>query len=234
MHYPQVHFKLLRRQALAEAISMSKGLEPLLAAKETKNKPTKYRGTCDGIIDGWMMLTKRYLEKAHAKDTSLDKVWTIVEFLEYEARNYITNKCGAERDTDEKVFALLARRFRTGRSRIHIQQQFRTRNQTSDEDYMQYLDALEGLFSQGFPKEKIAVRRYEIMQKFIDGVLSFELKRNLALMFAQEKSARTDHYLAVPQQQAPPQNELNQAQQKTDHPLVPSAHQVQPQPVAYG
>ena len=94
MHYPQVHFKLLRRQALAEAISMSKGLEPLLEAKETKNKPTKYRGTCDGIIDGWMMLTKRYLEKAHAKDTSLDKVWTIVEFLEYKARNYITNKCG--------------------------------------------------------------------------------------------------------------------------------------------
>ena len=62
---------------------------------------------------------------------------------------------------------------------------------------MQYLDALEGLFSQGFPNEKIAVRRYEIMQKFIDGVRSFELKRNLALMFAQEKSARTDHYLAV-------------------------------------
>ena len=63
-----------QRQALAEAIStaMSKGLEPLLAVKESKNKPTKYRGTRDGNADGWMMLMKRHLEKAHPKATPLD------------------------------------------------------------------------------------------------------------------------------------------------------------------
>ena len=162
----------IHSQALAEAITtaMSKGLEPLLAAKESKNKPTKYRGTRDGIVDGWLMLMRRYLEKAHAKDTPLDKAWTIVEFLENEARDYITNKSEAERDTDEKVFALLARRFGTGSNKIQIQQQFRTRNQSPDEDYMQYLDALEGLRSQGFPNEEVAVRRNEIMQKFIEGV----------------------------------------------------------------
>ena len=99
--------------ALAKAITtaMSKGLEPLLATKATKNKPTKYRGTRDGIVDGWLMLMKRNLEKAHAKDTPLDIAWTIVGFLENEARDYVTNKLEAERDTDEKVFALLARRF---------------------------------------------------------------------------------------------------------------------------
>ena len=180
-------------QTLAEAITtpMSKGLEPLLAVKETKNKPTKYRGTRDGIVDGWLMLMKRYLQKAHAKDTPLDKAWTIVEFLENEARDYVTNKSEAERDTDEKVFALLARRFGTGSNKIQIQQQFRTRNQTPDEDYMQYLDALEGLRSQGFPNEEVAVRRYKIMQRFIEGVRSFELKRNLALMYAQEQYVDT-------------------------------------------
>ena len=91
----------IHSQALAEAITtaMSKGLEPLLAAKESKNKPTKYRGTRDGIVDGWLMLMRRYLEKAHAKDTPLDKAWTLVEFLENEARDYITNKSEAERDT---------------------------------------------------------------------------------------------------------------------------------------
>ena len=180
-------------QTLAEAITtaMSKGLEPLLAAKETKNKPTKYRGTRDGKVDGWLMLMKRYLQKAHAKDTPLDKAWTIVEFLENEARDYITNKSEAERDTDEKVFALLARRFGTGSNKIQIQQQFRTRNQSPDEDYMQNLDALEGLRSQGFPNEEVAVRRYEIMQRFIEGVRSFELKRNLALMYAQEQYVDT-------------------------------------------
>ena len=108
-----------QRQALADAIStaMSKGLEPLLAAKESKNKPTKYRGTKDGNADGWMMLMKRYLEKAHTRATPLDKAWTIIEYLEHEARDYITNKSEAERDTDEKVFALLARRFELDQAR---------------------------------------------------------------------------------------------------------------------
>ena len=61
-----------QRQALAGAISttMSKGVEPLLAVTESKNKPTKYRETKDGNADGWKMLMKRHLEKAQAKATS--------------------------------------------------------------------------------------------------------------------------------------------------------------------
>ena len=245
-------------QTLAEAITtaMSKGLEPLLAVKETKNKPTKYRGTRDGIVDGWLMLMKRYLQKAHAKDTPLDKAWTIVEFLENEARDYITNKSEAERDTDEKVFALLARRFGTGSNKIQIQQQFRTRNQTPDEDYMQYLDALEGLRSQGFPNEEVAVRRYEIMQRFIEGVRSFELKRNLALMYAQEQyvdtpptvealrftvqqylrmrgSARLENYPAPQQQQHPPVAANQQNQMQAPAPQAPAAQHLPQQPAAF-
>ena len=71
---------VIHSEAIAEAATtaMSKGLELLLAAKETKNKPTKYRGTRDGIVDGWLLLMKCYMEKAHAKDTPLDRVWTIV------------------------------------------------------------------------------------------------------------------------------------------------------------
>ena len=52
---------------------------------------------------------------------------------------------------------------------------------------MQYLDALEGLRSQGYPNEEVTDRRYEIMQRFIEGVRNFELKRNLALMYAPEQ-----------------------------------------------
>ena len=247
-----------QRQALAEAIStaMSKGLEPLLAAKESKNKPTKYRGTRDGNADGWMMLMKRHLEKAHPKATPLDRAWTIIEYLEHEARDYITNKSEAERDTDEKVFALLARRFGTGSSKIHIQQQFRTRNQNSEEDYMQYLDALEGLRSQGYPNEEVTVRRYEIMQRFIEGVRNFELKRNLALMYAPEQyvetpptvealrftvqqylrmrgSTRSDNYPMMP----PPQQQAN-IQHPNQSPVAPAPaqkmqQQQPPQPAAY-
>ena len=114
----------------------------------------------------------------------LDEAWTIIEYLEHEIRDYITNKSEAERDTDNNVFDLLARRFGIGSSKIHIQQPLRTRNQSSEEDYLQYLDSLEGLRSQGYPKEEATVRRYEIMQRFIEGVGNFELKPNLALMFA--------------------------------------------------
>ena len=242
-----------QRQALAEAISpaMSKGLEPLLAAKESKNKPTKYRGTKDGNADGWMMLMKRHLEKAHARATPLNKSWTKIEYLEHEARDYITNKSEAERDTDEKVFALLARRFGMGSSKIHIQELFRTRNQNSEEDYMQYLDALEGLRSQGYQNEEVTLRRYEIMQRFIEGARNFELKRNLALMYAPEQyveapptvealrftvqqylhmrgSSRPENYQMAPQQpQKPPQS--NQQPKQTL--AVPPPAQLAQQPV---
>ena len=179
-----------------------------------------------------------------------------MEFLENEARDYITNKSEAERDTDEKVFALLARRFGTGSNKIQIQQQFRTRNQSPDEDYMQYLDALEGLRSQGFPNEEVAVRRYEFMQKFIEGVRSYELKRNLALMYAQEQyvdtpptvealrftvqqylrmrgSTRSENYPAPQQQHQPPvaTNPQNQAQAQA--PQAPNAQQLPQQPPAF-
>ena len=134
---------------------------------------------------------KRYLEKTDAKDTPLDRAWTVMVFLANETRDYITNKYEAERDTDKKVFALLARQFETGSNKIQIQPQFRTRNQSNDEDHMQYLDVLEGLRSQGIPNAEVAVKRYEIMQRFIEGVRSFELKRNLALMYAQEQYVDT-------------------------------------------
>ena len=96
-----------------------------------------------------------------------------MEYLEHEAKDYISNKSEAERDTADKVFALFARRFGTGSSKIHIQQQFRNRNQNNEEDYMQYLDALEGLRSQSYLNEEVTVRRYEIMQRFIEGVRNF-------------------------------------------------------------
>ena len=117
-----------------------------------------------------MMLMKRHLEKAHAKAAPLDETWTIIEFLEYEARDYITMKSEAERNTYEKMFASLARRFGKGSSEIHNQQQFRTLNQNGDKDYMQYLDALEVLRSQGLPNEEVTVRRCEIMEKSIERV----------------------------------------------------------------
>ena len=57
---------------------------------------------------------------------------------------------------------------------------------------MQYLDALEGLRSQGFPAEPITTRRYEILHRFMDGVSDPVLQRELTVVFA------TEAYLADP------------------------------------
>ena len=51
---------------------------------------------------------------------------------------------------------------------------------------MQYLDALEGLRSQGFPEEPVTTKRYEILQRFIEGVRDPILRRELSIIYAAE------------------------------------------------
>ena len=93
---------------------------------------------------------KRHLEKPHAKATPLDKTWTIIEFLENEARDYIIKKSEAERDIDEKF----SRYLRGGSERDQARSTFnnnsvrttqiatRTTCNISLPDYMQYLPRL--------------------------------------------------------------------------------------------
>ena len=65
---------------------------------------------------------------------------------------------------------MLASRFGTGGNRLQVRRTFMSRTQQEKEDWMQYLNALEGLRTQRFPDEPITTRRYEILQRFIDGV----------------------------------------------------------------
>ena len=124
---PQIALATAITQAMSKAVSQS--LQPLLATKEPKNKPNKYRGEKDGLVDSWLMIMRRYLDKAHVNDSPADKAWTIIEFLESDARNYVINKSEPERDTDDKVMDLLARRFGVGSNRNMIRGQFQSRCQ---------------------------------------------------------------------------------------------------------
>ena len=115
---------------------------------------------------------------------------------------------------------------------------------------MQYLDALDGLRSQGYPNEEVTVRRYEIMQRFFEGVRNFELKRTLALMYAPEQyveapptvealcftvqqylrmrgSSHSDYYPMVPSAPQQPNQVPNQSPA-----APPPAQQAPPQPPA--
>ena len=51
---------------------------------------------------------------------------------------------------------------------------------------MQFLDALEGLGSQGFHDEPVTTNRYEILQLFIEGVRDSALRRELSIIYASE------------------------------------------------
>ena len=115
-----------------EAISkaMSKELAPLIANRDqTRVRPTVYKGTKDGTVDGWLPVMKRFLERVHAKSPKIDKAWAIIDHLEGEARNYIINKSEPERDEPDKAFSLLASRFGTGGNRMHVRQNFMSRVQ---------------------------------------------------------------------------------------------------------
>ena len=86
--------------------AISEALAPLLAGKNSANLPDKYRGEQDGLVDNWITMMKRYLEKTCAQSSELDRAWTVIEFLEQEARLFVLNKPESERDTGQKVLAL--------------------------------------------------------------------------------------------------------------------------------
>ena len=166
---------------------MSKELAPLLAGRDlAQARPNVYRGFKDGSIDGWILIMQRYLKRTQTKVSAEDQAWSIIGHLEGEARNYIINKAESERDNPEKVFELLSSRFGAGRNRMQVRQAFQSRIQHEKEDWMQYLDALEGLRSQGFPQETITTKRYEILQRFMEGVRDPALRRELAIVYASE------------------------------------------------
>ena len=178
-------------EAISKAIS--KELAPFIANRDqTAVRPTLYRGSKDGIVEEWLLVIKRYLERVYSNASPVDKAWAIIDHLGDEARSSIFNKPESERVSHEKVTTLLSSRFGTGSSCWPVRQSFRLRSQLEREDLMQYLDALEGLRSQGFPDEPITTRRYEILHRFMDGVSDPVLQRELKVVFA------TEAYLSDP------------------------------------
>ena len=199
----------------ATSKAMAKELAPLSANRnQTAVRPTLYRGSKDGTVEEWLLVMKRYLERVYSNASPVDKAWAIIDHLGDEARSFIINKPESERDSHEKVTTLLSSRFGTGSSRWPVRQAFRLRNQLEKEGLMQYLDALEGLRSQGFPDKPITTRRYEILHRFMDGVSDPVLQRELTVVFA------TKAYLADP----PTVESLRFTVQK----LQTSRHQQQP------
>ena len=111
--------QLMFTAAISQA--MSKKLAPLLAGRDpTQARPSVYRGSKEGSIDGWILVMRRYLQHTQAKATPDDRTWSVIDHLEGEARNYIIHEVESERDTPEKVFELLACRIGTGGNQMQV------------------------------------------------------------------------------------------------------------------
>ena len=132
---------------------------------------------------------RRFLQRTQAKATLLDRTWGIIGHLEVEGRNYIINQAQSERDTPEKVFELLESRFGTGVNRIQVRQAFMSRCRLLEkENWLQYLDTLEKLRSQGFSNQPITTDCYEILQRFHDVVRDPTLRLDLATIYGSKAS----------------------------------------------
>ena len=116
------------------------------------------------------------------------KLGSIISHLEGEAPNYIINKAESEWDNPVKVFELLASRFGTGGNGMQVRQAFATRHRLEKEDWMQYLDALEGRRSQGLLDKWITTKCYEVVQRFIESIRDAALWREFSKFYASEAS----------------------------------------------
>ena len=110
--------------------AMSKDLAPFLADRDlAQARPSVYRGSKDGSIDGWILVMRRHLKRTQSKASLDNQAWSIIGHLEGEARNYIINKAESERDAPENVVELLSSRFGAGGNRMLVRQAFGTRAQ---------------------------------------------------------------------------------------------------------
>ena len=143
---------------------MSKEIAPLLIGRDpSQAMPGVFRGSKEDSMDGWIFFMRRYLQLTQVKATPDDKAWRIIGHLVGEARNYIINKAESERYTPKRVFELLASRIGLGSNRMNVRQAFISWYQLQKEDWMQYLDVLEGLRRQRFPEEPITTERYGLL-----------------------------------------------------------------------
>ena len=109
-----------------------------------KFKPEKYSGAIDGNIDSWLAMMRIHMDQEASLPES-DKILKVVNFLAKEARTFLLNKPLEDRDTVDKIFELLSRRFGTGTTLNHARAAFNSRKQRPQESFSAFLGNLGGL-----------------------------------------------------------------------------------------
>ena len=137
------------------------------------------------MIDSWLTMMQIHLDNQENMDEN-SQVFLVMSYLTKDARAFVLNKPPNDRDTIQKLFDLLSRRFGTGSGRAQNRSAFVSRRQKPGEGIDQFLDDIEGLRLRAYPQEDRATRDYEIMQKFINGVSDADLHTMLSTKYNDE------------------------------------------------
>ena len=120
------------------------------------------------------------------KGAERTRVLTLITFLHKHAQAWILQKPHSERDSCQKIFNLLRRRFGIGDSPNDARLQFDVRKQEPNEKLDTFLDHLEALRIKAAPEESIKTRNLEIMRKFMTGLLDEDLHQSLLTSYTGE------------------------------------------------
>ncbi len=99
-------------------------------------------------------------------------------------------KTDAERDTCEKKFDMLLRRYGDGPPSSAARLQFDMRRQNQGEKIDTYLDDLAGLRNRGHLDETVKVCNWEISKKFMTGLQDENLQHSLLTLYTGEQFAK--------------------------------------------
>ena len=157
----------------------------MLAGRDpSQARPSVYRESKEVSIDGWILLMRRYPQSTQTKATPDDKAWSIISHLGGVAHKYNINKPSPNGTHLNKHSSCWLVNSELEAIRCKCVKPFHSTTFGKD-DWMQYLDALEGLRSD----EPVTTKRYEILQCFIEGVRDAALRRDPSITYASETTA---------------------------------------------
>ena len=166
-------------------------------SRKTCKKPKECKDDSDGCIDTWVEVMRLHLEQDNLNDER-QACTAILSNLEGTALNCVVAKKEEERDTADKIFAILLNRFGSSMKGHQAMMRFEKRRQWDDESIVRLLDDLESLRRRSDPEESTNRRNFSIVSKFIDGVTSVDLRTMLAT------------YYTLPKDSAPTPEEMRQ------------------------
>ena len=175
-------FEPLNRSLETFITKLPKSTERRERSKRTLKKPKSHKDESERCIDTWIEVMKLHFEEDNlSKKTGLQRIDKQPGLYRPKFRN--GEKDQWTRDSARKIFDILLNRFGSGLQGHQAMVKFEKRRQRKDESIDKFLDDLELLRRRSNPDERISERNLAIASKFIDGVMSEELKNKVATHF---------------------------------------------------